>query len=291
MEPPNDWTATALFSPSKALAQQAQAKDWASVDSWLSKKYASKRLPPFERNEDTLQALLTLATLNDGADEQRSLIDRIEKASLQALSRRKAAASGADDGIFELVIGALEGSEAFEALAALSVGLNCPDSSVETIGKAIVELTEQRFTTERQARQAETEVHALKSEQDRVSKILEYLQRGDDFEPPPDFLEMTSQWHRNTKQFRAKVGEYDDRLAALGASPQPSVRLEDIAELSEDLSTQQTRLTELNTKLEAFRDLPSNPKAARAQLESARSELRSLVRERDNLFENLVSNG
>ena len=254
------------------------------MDAWLSKRYASKRLPPFERNEETLQALLTIATLNDSADEQRSLIDRIEKASLQAQSRRKA--SGGDDGL-QLLLQELEGNAALETLAIMVVGLDCPDADVETIGKAIVDLTSQKFDVEQQALRAEAEVRSLKSQQDKVRNQLEDLKR-DDFEPRANLAELTSEWMRNTKQLKAKVGEYDDRLSALSASQQPSVRLEDVTQLSEELSSQQARLAELNTELMAYQSLPSDPKAARAKLESAREELRGLVQERDRLFERLV---
>lgn len=77
------WTASALFSPSKARQQQAQAKDWSFVDAWLQRRYGTKSVPAFERNEDTLQALLALATLNESADEQRNLVHRIHKAALK----------------------------------------------------------------------------------------------------------------------------------------------------------------------------------------------------------------
>ena len=135
---------SALLSPSKAREQQAQAKDWASVDAWLSKKYASKRPPPFERNDETLQALLTLASLNDSADEQRSLVDRIEKAALQALSRRKASNATEDDGVTMLMRG-LEGCEALDALSETIVSLDCPDVGIVTVAESLVDLTSQNF--------------------------------------------------------------------------------------------------------------------------------------------------
>ncbi len=73
------WTAGALFSPSKARHQQAQAKDWAYVETWLAKKYAPRAVPAFERNDDTLQALLMQANSNEAADLERDLIDRVEQ--------------------------------------------------------------------------------------------------------------------------------------------------------------------------------------------------------------------
>lgn len=85
MEHDTYWANTALFSPSKARQQQAQAKDWHYVDSWLTRMYAPKSAPVFERNEDTLQALLTLVAVNERADEEQELVHRLEGAAIEAL--------------------------------------------------------------------------------------------------------------------------------------------------------------------------------------------------------------
>jgi hypothetical protein len=82
-------TPTDLFSPSKARQQRAQAQDWASVDSWLSTKYPGRSLPTFERNEDTLRALLALAAANERADEERELVESVEREALNELSKQE----------------------------------------------------------------------------------------------------------------------------------------------------------------------------------------------------------
>ena len=82
-----DWAANALFSPSKARQQQALAKDWSFIDSWLTKKYAHKPVPKFERNDETLQALLALAAFNEKADEEQDLVERLEEAALKELEQ------------------------------------------------------------------------------------------------------------------------------------------------------------------------------------------------------------
>jgi len=78
----------ALFSPSKARQQQAQAKDWIFVDSWLSKKYYPKSVPPFERNEETLQALMMLVAYNERADEEKALVEKVEGKALEELREK-----------------------------------------------------------------------------------------------------------------------------------------------------------------------------------------------------------
>lgn len=284
------WDNSNFFSPSKARAAQAQAKDWASVDAWLAKRYPSKRLPPFERNEETLQALLELATLNDSADEQRSLVDRIEKASLQAMSRRKAAGSERNAEIMKALMADLSGCDSLDGLAEAAVALSCPDTEIATVARAMTDLTAQRFDAEQQALRADSQLQAIRSEQAKVSAQLQDLKR-DDFEPRSNLPELTADWIRNTKQLKAKIGEYDDRLAGLRATQQPTVKIEDVASMTAEFESQQQRLVELNTQLKAYQSLPSDPKAARAALEKARAELRSKVQERDELFERLVDAG
>ena len=79
-----DWTAS-HFSPSKARQQRAQALDWEHVNTWLEKRFAPKPVPTFERNEDTLRALLELAAFNENVNEERTLIDNVHEEALKEL--------------------------------------------------------------------------------------------------------------------------------------------------------------------------------------------------------------
>ena len=73
---------TAIFSPSVARIAASTARDWASVDAWLAAKFPDRPPPPFERNPETLRALLALASLNEAADEERDLLARAEAGAL-----------------------------------------------------------------------------------------------------------------------------------------------------------------------------------------------------------------
>lgn len=78
-------TPSDLFSPSKARQHRAQAHEWAAVDSWLSAKYSGRPVPAFERNDETLKALLALAAANERADDEAALIERLEGSALAEL--------------------------------------------------------------------------------------------------------------------------------------------------------------------------------------------------------------
>ncbi|KAI0848693.1 hypothetical protein F5Y00DRAFT_80110 [Daldinia vernicosa] len=83
----------AIFSPSVARAAASTAKDWSYIDTWLRSIYSNSnsnsnssrasRPPPFERNPETLKALLALATANEAADEHREQLARVEEAALE----------------------------------------------------------------------------------------------------------------------------------------------------------------------------------------------------------------
>ncbi|KAF7198084.1 hypothetical protein HII31_00440 [Pseudocercospora fuligena] len=279
----SDWTASALFSPSKARAQQAQAKDWAAVDAWICRKYGS-RLPPFERNEDTLQALLTLANLNESADEQRNQIDKIEKAALQSLTKRNGNVS---DEILHSLQAELANETHIDTLAETTVALDSPNVDIATIGKELIDLNSAQFEMQQQIRNAQCQLANLKSEQAHLQTLLNEL-HGDAFQTPLDTSHLTNDWIKSTKTLRAKVAEYEERLSANRPTTSSNGSFEYTQQRIRDIEKQRSHLSSLEAELSAFRDLPSDAKSARAKLEEARDHLRKQTAKRDRLFESLV---
>ncbi|KAI7180743.1 hypothetical protein KC343_g12935 [Hortaea werneckii] len=284
MNSPGDWTATALFSPSKARAQQAQAKDWASVDAWLGKKYG-KRIPTFERNEETLQALLTLATANEGADEQRSLIDKVEKQALHTSPKR----TPEDEGLYQELLESLD-AQAAEYLDSLSGSFAALGASniLEAASK-VCSLQDDQFTASEQIKRAESQYNNLRQEHSRLRNILHTLQNKE-FTVPTDLPQQTSEWARNAKHLRAKLAEYDERLSAIRNASGVSSLLESVSSKSRENQKQRMEFREWEVELSAFDSLPSDPRAARAELDEARANLRRLTARRDALFEDMLAN-
>ncbi|EME78073.1 uncharacterized protein MYCFIDRAFT_33781 [Pseudocercospora fijiensis CIRAD86] len=281
----SDWTASAsaLFSPSKARAQQAQAKDWAAVDAWICRKYGS-RLPPFERNEDTLHALLTLANLNESADEQRNQIDKIEKAALQSLTKRNGNVS---DEVLHALQAELANETHLDTLAETTVALDCPNADIATIGKELIDLSSAQFEMQQQIRNAESQLANLTSEQAHLQTLLNEL-HSDAFQTPADTSQLTNDWMKSTKTLKAKVAEYEERLSANRPSTSSGGSFESTQQRIRDIAKQRAYLSTLEAELSAFRDLPSDARSARAKLEEARENLRKQITKRDRLFESLV---
>jgi len=287
MDSEADWAANALFSPSKARIVQAQARDWGFVDTWLSKRYGGKRLPTFERNEETLEALLTLATLNGGADEQRSVVDRVENAALSGFEAQR---SGISEDVYQAVVRNLDqkGNENLETLAKIALILNAPSrASITDLATSSIDLQNERFDLSQQQARSQDQKAALQREANRLKSLLREI-KDDAFRPAPDLVEQTVEWTRGSKHLKAKVGEYDDRLNALRSTVPPPVTIEQVAQQSAQFQAQRTQLLGLEAELKAYQSLPTNAREAKAILEQSRDELRRLSQRRDRLFEELV---
>lgn len=290
MDSDADWAASALFSPSKARIAQAQARDWGFVDSWLAKRYSGKRVPAYERGEDTLEALLTLATLNESADEQRQAVDRVEQCALSGLEKQR---SGASEDIYQAILRHLdqEGDDSLETLAKTTLVLNAPsNATVADLAASSIDLQTECFDLSQQQAHLQDQKAALQREANRLKALLREL-KDDAFQPASDLVEQTIEWNKASKHLKAKVGEYDDRLSALRSAGSPSISIEQVAQQSESLRSQQLKLTGLEAELKAYQSLPTNAREARATLEESRDELRRLTQRRDKLFEALVQAG
>lgn len=282
-----DWAASALFSPSKARIAQAQARDWGFVDAWLSKRYGGKRLPAFERNDETLEALLALATLNEGADEQRVAVDRVEQAAFFGYERQR---TGASEDVYQAIVRNLDqkGDESLEVLANAAIALNAPpNASVADLAASSIDLQTQNFDLSQQQARLKDQIAALQREANRLRALLREI-KDDAFRPAPDLAEQTVEWSKGSKHLKAKIGEYEDRLAALRSAGSPPITVDQVAQQSEALRAQRSQLAGLAAELKAYQSLPTNAREAKATLEQSRDELRQLTQRRDKLFEELV---
>lgn len=252
------------------------------VEGWLSKKYGL-RMPAFERNEDTLQALLKLANLNEDADEQRVQVEKIQKAALQTLSKKQDGIAGE---VVHSVLVESANDSSLDILAELVVALDCSTTNTSVMARDLVELTSTKFEMEQQVQRTEAQLAALHNEQIRVTRLIEQL-KSDDFQAPADTLENTAEWARMAKQLKAKVSEYEERLSASRPVSQ-STEFENVRRRLEDVDQQRQLLAGLEAEVKAFQDLPSSTTDAKRTIEGARERLRKLTEQRDRLFESLV---
>ncbi|KAH6873307.1 hypothetical protein BKA58DRAFT_164545 [Alternaria rosae] len=292
-------TPSDLFSPSKARQQRAQAQDWAHIDSWLSYKYAGRTVPTFERTEETLKVLRELSMANERADEERTVMERLEREALKELD--EVPRNEVDERILSGLKASLtpEGEQALDALASTAVALNLPTANPESIAHALIQHTiaSQNLTNQLQ------HIHTLQSYLDKQQALLRTqlheLQTNPAFATPSNLQRQTTEQTRQVKHLRTKIREHEDKLSSLQSSQSrnmtPGSKNVGSAEAITDMLEQQKALDELRERVEGletqvaeFGGLPADKEAARKEVGKLEVRLDELRRRRDELFEGLV---
>lgn len=292
----------AIFSPSVARLAASTAKDWSYIDTWLASKYKGSSSPPFERNPDTLKALLALAGLNETADENRSLVARVEADALQELKTAddECKVDERDGSIVDLIefnedfFGVLEdsltkdGKASLIAMASAAVHLGLAFPEPAQLGQAMLHLQTRNFNLE----QAFARVGILQRYIDfEVARLTELLQEvsGHEYRPPADLARQNLEMQRKVKAMAKRLPEMKDKVSSLARAvgvPNPNI---------EQVRIEEERYLELldvkrglDQQIKEFEGLPPDTDEARLQLDTMRRELRSLTDRRDAVFENLV---
>lgn len=285
-----------LASPTKARQAAMQAKDWAYINSWLTRKYTPKPVPQFERNEDTLRVLLTLAAANDAADEETNIHHRAQEEALHAFkvqeeAERKDPHERQKNEILDEVEMCLDdkGRRDLDDLAESAVVMgNTLNPEPEDLSQSIFELTAEDFEAQDQVAKVETLRLYLQKELSRLQADLEELKSNEAYAMPQDVQAQTSEWIRGTKMLSTKVGEYHDRIASLERNQPPGPTIEQLMMDEKNVIRLQDTVKSLEARVRAFHDLPTDIPGARARYKELETELNQLNRHRDTLFGTLV---
>ncbi|KAH4087873.1 hypothetical protein HBI18_207060 [Parastagonospora nodorum] len=292
-------TPSDLFSPSKARQQRAQAQDWAHIDSWLSYKYSGRSVPTFERNEETLKVLRELSMANERADEDRAVIERVEREALKELD--EVARNSTDTQLLCKLKASLtpEGEQALAALAGTAVAINTPTARPENIAHALIQhtITSQNLTN--QLSHIETLQTYLNKQHAVLRAQLNELGTNPALTAPSSLQRQTTEQARQTKHLRSKIREYEDKLSSLQSnqsrSMTPGSKYIGSAEAIGEMLEQQKALDELRERVEGlesevggFAGLPADKEMARKEVGKLEVRLDEVRRKRDELFEGLV---
>ncbi|KAJ5286626.1 hypothetical protein N7478_002312 [Penicillium angulare] len=281
-----------IASPTKARQAAIQAKDWAYVNSWLTRQYAPKPIPQFERNEDTLRVLLTLAAANDAADEESAIKHRAREDAIKAFkaqeeAERKDPHERQKNELLDEVEMCLDdkGRRDLDDLAesALELG-NTLNPEPEDLSQSIVELTVEEFDMQTQMHKVETLHQYLQKELSRLREDLENLKSDKAFDVPPNTQSLTSEWIRGTKTLSTKVGEYQDRITSLERSQPQGPTIEQLITEEEGIIRFREIVKSLEGRVKAFHDLPTDVVGARAKYKELERELGQLTRQRDAML-------
>ncbi|KAK5995796.1 hypothetical protein PT974_04214 [Cladobotryum mycophilum] len=290
----------AIFSPSVARIAASTARDWSYIDNWLASKFPSRSssLPPFERNPDTLKVLLSLVSLNEAADDQRRLLARADNAALQELNSTNGDVSPDSNrgppGMTDELLGAIEqslrkdGSNALDALARLCAEASTAYADPQDLGRTMLRLQGAIYENEQMKSRVEIFERQLQKENEVAEQLLRALQ-GDEYKPPSDLAKQNLDIQRKIKAMSAQLPDLHDRVANLEASigsSHPGV--DDVAREEQAYLALMARKRELDAQISSFAGLPSDPDAARSELDAMRRQLRGVTARRDAQFEGLV---
>ncbi|KAI1406332.1 hypothetical protein F4819DRAFT_243669 [Hypoxylon fuscum] len=313
----------AIFSPSVARAAASTAKDWSYVDSWLRSKYASHpsinrgKVPSFERNPDTLKALLALAAANEAADEEREQLARVEEAALEEVrdAEREREARHQEQQQLQLqqqaataeppvpngellasdLLSALEssltkeGATALDSMSHMAVSLGLAYPTPESLGAAYVSLQGRALELEDTVERVNLLQRYLDRESAKLDAFLQELQHGEAYQLAPDLAKQNLELQRKVKSMSARLPELKQQVIYLEKSTGlPNLTVDEVRKDEEAYLELLAKKKELDAQVKAFAGLPPDIEAARAELEALRAELRDVTEQRDTNFEKLV---
>lgn len=299
----------AIFSPSVARAAASTAKDWSYIDGWLKAKFQGQKVPPFERNADTLKALLALAVHNEAADEERdqaasmeaAALEQVQSAEAETVKRREAYEAAAQDGpldgglIADDIVQAIEdgltrdGRAALDTMAGMAIELGMAHPSPEELGCKFVELQGRAFELEQTVQRVALLQKYLDRESATVESFVHELE-GDEFQPPADLAKQNLELQRQVKSMSAELPELQQQVAARESSAAglPTLTVEEVRKDEEDYLDLLAKKKDFDARVKAFAGLPPDIEAARVELEALREELRTATQRRDAGWEGLV---
>ncbi|KAH7154821.1 hypothetical protein B0J13DRAFT_210168 [Dactylonectria estremocensis] len=286
---------SAIFSPSVARIAASNARDWSYIDTWLTSKLHPRPVPVFERNPDTLKALLALASLNDAADEERQLLAKSEAAALKELSLEQSTSQFTSrrplrQGLLDAVQHNLpaEGHTALDAIASMALQLGVAFPEPEDLGRRIVSLQASIQETEQMKSRVNILHRHIEEETSKIQTLLRLVQ-GDEYRPPAHLAKQNLDLQRKIKAMSAKLPDLEDRVAPLSTSAESSQpTTADIARDEQEYLAILAEKRNLDLQMATFHGLPSNPDMARSELEALRGQLRTFTSQRDAVFEGLV---
>ncbi|KAF8250196.1 hypothetical protein K440DRAFT_597678 [Wilcoxina mikolae CBS 423.85] len=289
------WSPAKVFSPTVAKQQSLQQKDWIYVDQFLSTRFAPDPVPKFERNPDTLKALLALASANEAADEEKALEHRVKEKALDELRKRDEAMEESRKGKGEpLLVGVEEhltpeGRRCLNSVALLSVALGSNSTEPQKLSSHLVALSSQEASIAQQTNRIDTLHSRLQTELSSLREALRNLENGEEHKLPPDLTTRVTEWTRTTRHLRNKTEDYKDRLQAMEAVlPTEGLTVPALIRQEQDILALKELVLDLEAQAKGFQGLPPEKDLARLEVERVQSELEELEAKRERLYDGMI---
>lgn len=283
-----------MFTPSATRVVPSAARDWSYVDTWLSTHFG-RQIPPFERNPDTLKALLALAAFNESAQEERQLLHRANFQALDDLSTYEASDPTSHNSNFRTTLLDIvehdlskEGKTALDALANMALRSDNVLADPEELGRAAIETQASLYEAEQMAARVEALEAQIQRESTRIKSMIELLGQ-DNYKPPSDISKRNTELERSVKSMTSQLAELNAHGSPdTGSFNDSGITIDDIVREEQDYLALLEQKTELDHQIAAFHGLPSDPERARTELDTLRNRLLGITSRRDAAFEGLV---
>ncbi|KAF4589362.1 hypothetical protein GQ602_003251 [Ophiocordyceps camponoti-floridani] len=264
----------AIFSPSVARVAASTARDWSYIDAWLASKFpAGRSIPPFERNQSTLEALLALALANETADDERSHLARASASTLRRLEQPESNYRLRDT-LITCVQGGLtdEGSNALDAIANVAIRAASPLAAPHHFGRDFVRLQASLPEAELMISRLDLLRRHIDHEADlAVEAHRAWQDHG--FKPFPDTARQNLELQRKAKLLRSQLADLRDRARRHVGSPQ--LTIEDASRLEHSILALMARFRELQASTTSFDHRLSNDTGtAQNEVDALRKQLR-----------------
>ncbi|KAK0611138.1 hypothetical protein B0T14DRAFT_441108 [Immersiella caudata] len=287
----------AIFSPSVARLVASTAKDWNYIDSWLSNLFHPRSPPSFERNPDTLRALLALALANETANEERAVLSRLESTSLDSLNAPGAADADADplataqSAILTSLSSNLsrEGTTALNTMATLATEMGITYPTPGDIAQRMASVSATLASLEQMEERVQILSRYIDSEAAKMKALVRELKQDEGYRPAAGLAKENLEAQRKIKAMSARLPELKERVSSLAKSVgMPNPTIEQLRREEEAYLECLAERNALDAEVRSFQGLPHDTDQARQELESLRSELRHITERRDAVFEGLV---
>jgi HAUS augmin-like complex subunit 1 len=187
--------------------------------------------------------------------------------------------------------------EGLETLSQLPSLLNTANAKPTSLAHALIALTQHSHAQSQQADHLASLLTALQHAHTATVSELTTIRNSPAFAPPPpSHARRAADYARQTKHLRAKLREYENRLAGL---PDPMAAIgvgsmrgrataRSVKAREEEVRALRERVHALEGELEAFGGLPGDRDGARKKVLERQRELEALRERRDRAFEGLV---
>ncbi|TQV98310.1 hypothetical protein V2A60_007937 [Cordyceps javanica] len=287
-----------MFSPSIARIAATEARDWSVVDSWVALQFPSRQPPPFERNADTLKALLDLIAFNDKTSEEARLFARVDRDFFSQMSpsadledtEGPATVAAIKNAILDIVQQELpkEGRVALHSMSSMAVSARVSLPEPECLAAVILDIQSAIFETEQMTSRTEALHRHIHSEIVHTNYVLSMIQHGV-HNLRELFGKRNVELQRIVQSMTAQVPEFERRNASLKSSTASLVfTVHDILQEEQGYLALVENRKDLEKRISVFRGLPSDPDLARTELNAYRRELQRMTSRRDAAFQGLV---